>query len=310
VIRLRNSSLVILLFLASISFPLIGLAQESIHLESLRVDIWPEFDRPAVLIIYHIRLSADTTLPTTFQLRIPVQATVHAVAVLDPELGLFITEYDRTVVNEWAVLDISANMYDVQVEFYDALQKDGITRQVAYTWPGDLGVDAFSVLFQNPVGAENLILDPLPESSLIDQYSLLNYLSGTIALAEGETFTLTASYEKTSDELSVSSMVVEPSTPLDETSGQVLWNDVLPWILGGLGVVLIAMGLMVLFGFRPDSNKRIRKLKRRPRLNGEKTKKAKESDGSQALYCKECGRRAKPGDRYCRSCGIRIQPEG
>lgn len=283
-------------------------AQESIRIASLRVDVWPEFDRPAVLVIYHITLAADTSLPAVLNLRVPVQAMVNAVAVVDPSLGLLIADYNRTVAGDWATLTITTTTLEVQVEYYDALVKTGTSRQVVYEWPGDMAVEAFSVVFQNPAGAVNLSLDPAPASSQRDQYDLLNYVTDTVSLAVGETFTLTASYEKADDELSIASMPVEPAAPLEETSGQVAWNDVLPWVLGGLGLVLIILGLLVLFGFLSGTRWRVRKNgKGRPaRHSSREAKIAKESD---QVYCNECGRRAQPGDQFCRSCGTRLRRE-
>jgi len=46
-------------------------AQDDIHLSSVSVDIWPEYDQPAVLVIYHIVLSSDVVLPATLTLHIP-----------------------------------------------------------------------------------------------------------------------------------------------------------------------------------------------------------------------------------------------
>ena len=37
-------------------------AQGKLHFSLVSVDIWPEYDRPAVLMIYHITLAPDTSL--------------------------------------------------------------------------------------------------------------------------------------------------------------------------------------------------------------------------------------------------------
>lgn len=304
---MRRSIALLALIIFLSAFP--TQAQESIRIASLRVDVWPEFDRPAVLVIYHITLAADTSLPAVLNLRVPKQAVVNAVAVEDPSLGLLITDYTRTNAGDWATLSITATTLMVQVEYYDVLVKVGTSRQVVYEWLGDAAVDAFSVVFQNPVGAVNLILDPSPGSSQRDQYDLLNYVTDTISLEEGETFTLQASYEKADDELSVASLPVEPIIPLDETSGQVAWGDLLPWILGGLGLILIVFGLFVLFGFRGRARWRVSKSTKggAARHSSRSAKTAKELA---PIYCNECGRRAEPSDQFCRSCGTRLRREG
>jgi hypothetical protein len=283
-------------------------AQDTIRISSIRVEVWPEFDRPAVLVIYHIKLADDTPLPTILELKIPAQAEVNAVAVVDPSSGLLVTDYGRSVVGNWATLSITATALEVQVEYYDLLVKHGNSRQVVYEWPGNAAVDAFSVSFQNPTGAVNLSIVPEPASSQRDQYDLLNYVTETVSLIEGEKYILTASYEKADDQLSVASMPVEPASPLEKTEGQVVWGDVLPWILGGLGLILIILGLLVLFGFIGGSGWKARK-----RKTGRKSRHLKQKEdrsGAQSpVHCHECGRRAEAGDIFCRSCGTRLRQE-
>jgi hypothetical protein len=284
-------------------------AQSATHISNMRVDIWPEFDHPSVLVIYHITLATDTSLPVVLDLRIPIQATVNAVAEVDPSSGLIIADYSRAVNGEWATLSITARTLDIQVEYYDLLVKDGTTRYVRYEWLGDYSVDSFSVVFQSPIGADNLNIAPSPISSHRDQYDLLNYVTENIFLGENETFTFIASYEKVDDDLSIASLPVEPIVPLENTNGQAAWSDVLPWVLGGAGLVLMVLGLLVLFGFRGDSIKHLLKNKK---LKSERhsLKGAKLIKKIDPVYCNECGRRAEAGDRYCRSCGTQLRHEG
>ena len=46
-------------------------AQDAIRLQQLQVDLWAEYDQPAMLVIYQGTLAPDTPLPTTLTLRLP-----------------------------------------------------------------------------------------------------------------------------------------------------------------------------------------------------------------------------------------------
>jgi hypothetical protein len=284
-------------------------AQEPVRIVSLRVDIWPEFDRPAVLVIYHINLDPATILPAVLTLRVPALAEVNAVAVVDPSLGLLTTNYSRTVIGNWASLVITTSSLAVQVEYYDVLHKSGNIRQIEYEWPGDVAVDALTVVFQNPAGVTNLTINPTPASSERDQYDLLNYVSETISLKAGEVFVLSAQYEKIDDELSIASMPVEPALPLENTGGQIALSDALPWILVGLGVVLLVLGALFLFGFLGKSRGRFPK-KHKGKDVSLQHHKNKQSADQDIVHCHECGRRAQASDVFCRSCGTRLRREG
>jgi hypothetical protein len=283
-------------------------AQESVRIASLRVDIWPEFDRPAVLVIYHISLDPDTILPAVLTLRVPAGADVNAVAIVDPSLGLLTTNYSRTVIGNWASLVITANSLNIQVEYYDVLNKSGNTRQINFQWLGDVAVDALTVVFQNPAGVTNLSINPTPASSERDQYDLLNYISETVSLNAGEVFVVTAQYEKNDDELSIASMPVEPAVALEDTGGQIALSDTLPWILGGLGVVLIVLGTLFLFGFLGHSRGRFPNKHKGKEAHLQRHKN-KQSADQEIVHCHECGRRAESADVFCRSCGTRLRRE-
>ncbi len=292
----------ILLLLTSVSSP--ATAQEQARISELRVDIWPEFDRPAVLVIYRIVLADDITLPVVLNLRVPSQAYVNAVAINDPEMGLLTTTYNRSVVGKWANLAIQVPSRKLQVEYYDALEKNGSTREISYEWPGDAPVDSFQINFHSPSGATDLDLEPAPISVAPDQYDLMNYSFEIIPLEQGETVAFSALYEKADDELGISTMPVEPVIPIEETSGQMVWSDALPWILGGLGLVFIIVGLFFLYGFLGVSGwKHI----------GDKkiTRKRKVQESSiitaAVFHCQLCGRRAQTEDKYCRACGVLLR---
>ena len=282
-------------------------AQDSIHFYSVKVDIWPEFDRPAVLVIYHLTLVEDTILPALVEIRIPAQAEINAVAMVDSTNGLFNAQYERTVDGDWATLSITATSLDFQVEYYDVLVKNGTTRYISFAWPGGIAVDAFTASLQNPTGSTDLQMDPAPVRTENDSYNLPNSITQTLSLSAGEAFTLNAQYEKITDDLSVAGLPVQPSQPLEDTSGQVVWSSILPWVIGGLGLGLIVLGLLVLFSFLRSGqrNGRRGKAKHAGKKGVLPTETMPEKESM--IYCHECGNRARPGDQFCRTCGSRLR---
>jgi hypothetical protein len=117
----------------------------------------------------------------------------------------------------------------------------------------------------------------------------------------GKELAFDVSYKKTTDTLSVSHLEIQPVVVGDKTPGRVSLDNYLPYIIGGLGVVLIAGGLGYYWqSGRTDS----KKSRRRQRVRADREE--NESD----VHCSQCGTRARSGDRFCRTCGSRIrQPE-
>jgi hypothetical protein len=121
---------------------------------------------------------------------------------------------------------------------------------------------------------------------------------GTSNLEAGEQLPIRVSYTKTSDRLTVSDQPLETGEVDENTQGRVSLNNYLPYILGGLGILLILGGGLYFWQTgkgRPSPRKRHRS-------------RDEESDGED-VYCHQCGNRAQAGDRFCRVCGTRLRIE-
>ena len=279
-------------------FPVGAQAQNNISFSSVAVEIWPEFDQPSVLVIYHYNLGADVALPAIIDLRVPIQATVNAVALSDGSGSLITANYERKISGDWAILTLTSTSRDIQVEYYDQYIRQGDTRQYEYVWPGNYPVDAFSINFQQPVGSTALRLTPELGAGVVAADGLTYFNSTIGALPVNQTFSLTIEYQKTTDALSASGQSVQPSAPLADPTNL---TDILPWVLGGLGAILVLGGLVVGFVYwrRGQEKSPGNSRKRRATIQ-------KETPGGDA-YCNQCGKRSQPGDVFCRSCGSRLR---
>jgi hypothetical protein len=291
----------ILLAFLSLSFP-VG-AQAPIRFSAVAVDIWPEYDRPSVLVIDHLTLDAVTALPAEVTLRVPAQAEVWAVAVVDTSGGRINASYDRQVEGDWVALSIMATSPKIQVEYYDQLVKDGAARRIEYRWAGDAAVDAFSVSFQQPVDATDLVLMPVAQSSTVAK-GLTYYQTAPVSLAVGQTYTLTATYQKKNDDLSVSGMPVMAAQPFGQNT---LGNM---WINGVMNVVMGALGGLLLFGIVAGLVIWQRSRRRKASHLRRGVAEAGGEAVNEEVYCSQCGKRAQAGDIFCRTCGTRLRRGG
>ena len=295
-------TLVAVLVTLWITFPVY--AQNTETLGSVGVEIWPEYDQPAVLVIYHISLSSGTTLPEIINLRIPAGAEVSAVAVSDPLRGLLNAPYDRSVQGSWATLKITANFPDIQVEYYDTLEKNGTSRHIVYEWPGDYAVAGFTVTLQQPVGAMNLVIYPTLLLSSVRQDGFTYFASSSQPLQVGQSYTLTVDYQKPTNALSTTGLPVQPVEPLTgATPGRITVTGALPWVLVVFGAILIVVGIVGgLYIWRSGA--------RNLPATGRRPSQPTQVEATNLIYCPKCGKRAQAGDVFCRTCGTRIQNEG
>ena len=287
-------------------------AQEPLHLTTLEVDLWPEYDRPEMLVIYHVKLPADISLPTEVVLLIPAAAgEPNAVAVRQMDGSLLNATYDRQVDGDWAYITVMATMPEIQLEYYDPqLKKENNARAFTFVWKGEYPVDAMTIIIQEPLGASQMQVEPDLGGFMQPQADPMRYYTMEVgAPQKGETVTVGVTYVKDTDVLSVESMQIQSSQQIDEAPESPSdWTTWLPWIIGGAGVALLVGGGVWYWQMnreerKSESPKRGRRAKT-PIKSPEQI--AAESD-DQAVYCHQCGKRAAPGDRFCRACGTKLR---
>jgi hypothetical protein len=277
-------------------------AQGQPSLSSVEVWIWPEYDRPSVLVIQHMLVSPETSLPAMMTFRIPAAAEKpFAMAIGQTPQTVADTPYTLETNGNWVNVTVEVTGPAIQLEYYDpSLSKNGKDREYSYEWLSDYAVKGFHVELQQPFDASVVQTRPaLPDvKTILDG---LTYHTGDFGpLAAGKSFTLTVNYQKDSDALSISFINVQPSAPVDEnTAGRVSLQTYLPWLIAGLGVLMIAGGLY--YYFRGTVRPRPSHSRRRHTASEETT--------NEQTYCPQCGTRARNGDRFCRTCGTRLRTE-
>ncbi len=286
-------------------------AASKLTIAKLQVDIWPEFDRPNVLVIYHITLAPDTSLPASMTLHIPEQTGgPYNLAMKDADGLLYNLEYKNPVMeNGLLAVTFTTPTPEIQLEYYDpALKRQGSTRSYEYRWTGEYAVQSFTVVVQQPAHATNMQIQP-DMGSGSKASDGFNYFSKAIGqVDETSSVFIRLSYDKPDDSLSSTSQPVQPVQAVSvKTSGRISFSDALPWALGLLGLVLIMAGLL---WYWQSGNRRVSEYYRHNRRAGAPSPRqtaGAAATSRTAVYCHRCGRMANSGDVFCRSCGARLR---
>ena len=284
-------------------------AQAGTTFGSLDVALWPEYDRQGnVLVIYKITLPPSVSLPADLTLRIPAAAgEPNAVAIQEADGMLRDVNYQRQVNGEWAEINFTATMPEIQFEYYDpALEKQGAQRNYEYRWPGDYPVDFLTIEVQQPLGASQMQFSPATDSSETRSDGLVYFTKRVGDSPGGQIISQQVSYQKESDALTAGEQQVQPSAPMSASpSTQGSLRAALPWVLGLLGVTLLVGGAV--WYWQSGKDKESGKPRRRRRSADSQPQPAGAAEGH--IYCHQCGKRAAPGDRFCRTCGTKLRIE-
>jgi hypothetical protein len=278
-------------------------AQGEVEFSAVEIDLWPEYDRPAVLVIQRFSLASEISLPASLTIRIPATATVNAVASMEVGGALVNIGYGQQIQGEWEIISFSTASRDNQIEYYDELIMSETSRHYVFLWPGDYAVDSFIIQFQMPMDASNLQSKPALPNSNTGADGLSYHSAEFGPLAADQAFSLDVTYQKTTDTLSAPSLDIQPSENPANTTGRVTLMQYMPWVLGILGVILIIFGLVA--GLLYWQGRRKNLTGDRRQRHASRVEKPEESTAE--IYCHQCGRRAQSGDVFCRACGMRLR---
>jgi len=298
--------LTILALLICVIIPRPVQAQTDVTIQTLAVEIWPEYDQPSVLVIYRITLSPQVKLPAELTLRIPRSAKAPSAVAEQTANGLFNLNFTAAGEDgDWLLFSFTTTLPQLQMEYYDpGLTNAGGERSYSYRWPGDYTVQDLSIKVQQPPTATAMSLEPSTGTSGpgADGLTYFNVPVGNVA--SGGTFKLDITYTKTDDLLTQPQTfeAVTPAAPVNaSTPGRVTFNEVIPWVLGVLGLGLIGVGVIwyIRTGKQPANAS--------PRPKRASAEPAAAPTQGEGIFCHQCGKRAGPGDVFCRACGAKLR---
>ena len=281
--------------------------QANIVLSDLGIDVWPDYDRPGVLVIYRATLAPETSRPARLVFRIPASAGLpSAVAERPPGGQLMTLQYVRTVDGDTALIELTASQPLVQLEYYDPLiERDGANRSFSLTWHGDFEVQDFEISLQQPHLAQNFTTVPEAPVATASGDGLVYHALSRVGVARGETIQVQASYEKASDQLSVETLAPSSTPPPTPASVPTAVAGGAAAPAGGAGRVavgaLLAAAAAVVIGLIFRTRQQAGKAS--PSTSPGRAIPPESSSESKREFCTQCGSGVIRGDRFCRSCG-------
>lgn len=305
----KTLPLLTLLLIASVAGSLLVIgtveAQDTpVELEWLTVDLWPDFDRPAVLVLVTGSLPPEVTLPVEIAVPLPPGADVNAVARIDASDSM-LADLDPVIGDEFVTFTLPDRRF--RVEYYYPYETSGLQRSFTFNWfAPQLTVRDLSLAVQEPALAEEMNTDPATEAVTQGNDQLDYYNLPDQAVPGGESYMVDVTYEMGEDRLTAAvaeELPAAPETTAAPTDGGFDFDW--PVVLGITGGLLIGVALAwQLFGDRLTG----RATPRKPRPNRVQAQATTHREGGGAArFCHNCGEQTQPGDRFCRECGTRLK---
>jgi hypothetical protein len=285
-------------------------------LAHLEIALWPEYDRPEVLVIFRSQLPDSQPLPAavTFNLPSTVPA-LNAVAYLDESRNTLVNvpQFTFSPGNGGKTLSFSTPARRFQFEYYAAalLSKQGQGRilSFSFTTSNDVADGVFEV--QQPAGATAYASDPPPSTTETRPDGLAYAVYQLGAMPAGQARSLRATYSRTTDDRSVKTLGINVATSSDQPAVEVGGATGLPT---NVALILIAAGILLVGGTggywmwsrrpagrepaahnlpHPASRQAPPDKRPQPLTIGQK----------RAAYCHRCGAHFRDDAQFCHACG-------
>jgi hypothetical protein len=279
-----------------------------VKFSSLQIQIWPEYDKPEVLVIYRIILDPGTKLPARIAVSIPIASgEPNSVAFRDPADGnLYNLQYSLMNKDDRVKVLFDATAYEIQFEYYDpGLTKTETNREYRFSWVDEFDVNELSFQVQQPLHATQMSIQPSMTKSFIGDDGITYFTSNAGSVTAGTTISIVVKYQKSDDQLTAEGILLEPSAPLDaRTTGRNTMGEYLPYLLGGLGLLALAGFFWWLWLMEHSPRSGDRSHRHRPKIS------LRQATEDENIYCHQCGQRAQAGDVFCRACGTKLRKIG
>lgn len=286
--------------------PAIAYAQAAANprLSALGVEIWPEYDRPAALVILRAALAEGVKLPATVTLRLPAASGGPAAVAYSTTAdgSLLNLKHSRTDGPEYVTLKFETPERFIHVEFYEPIATTAPARTFRYVWPADLAADRVTVTVQEPALASDISVEPALAGTATGTEGLTYRTADLGAREAGKPLPIAVRYTKADARPSADILKLKnpaagaepaPSAPpvlAPAPAASAKSSDQDGWLVAISGMALLSIaGITLLFWWwRRQSSAPV------------------PAAGAKSKYCGKCGTPQTPGNKFCGNCGAKI----
>jgi hypothetical protein len=282
-----------LIVLVILMLPVAGHTQGKVTtIDSLTIELWPDYDRASVLVLLTGALPADTTLPATVTLPIPETAHLNAVARIDSSDGKMKDDISSSPVPDG--LSFITPDLRFRLEYYLPYTLDNNQRTFSFSWLASISVNKFKLKIQRPLFASQFTTEPASINVFSGEDGLTYYTFPEKVVPAGQSFSVRVDYTMSTDQLSVehlaqsSSGVQKPGFPSTSKTGTDVNWPLLVVVAGGLIIVMVFVWKIAIR--RAESKRPI-------------THHAAAQNKSYSKFCSNCDNPVDEDDKFCSKCG-------
>lgn len=298
--RLFAWFILLFIFVGINHYPPTAVAQtEAVTVERLAIDLWPDYDSPAVLVLLTGTLASNTPLPATLTMPLPAQAELHAVARITSD-NMMTDDVDFDVSNNQLRFTLPDSRF--RVEYYLPYTAVDDQHSIQFVWQVPFHVNQLELAVQRPLAASDLQTEPAAVSIGPESDGLTYHILPVTAVAANQPYTVQVSYTMPQASLSINGVQTAP--PLDPS--------ILPtpdaninWALWLAVVGALFIGVALVWQVANQAKSQAKPKPKHPTAVAKPSVQAAKQTAT-PRFCRQCGKPLVAGDKFCRQCGTAV----
>jgi hypothetical protein len=265
-------------------------------IDTLDIDIWPDYDQASVLVLLTGTLPGATQLPASVTLPLPEAARLNAVARIDRMDGSMKDDIFSSTDPPGMLTFITPDLR-FRMEYYLPYTVNENQRSFDYNWLAAVSVNNFQLRVQRPSFAGTLNTRPAAANIAMSGDGFEYHTFPVRAVPAGQSFSLRVDYNMTTAQLSATSIpppdtsMQAPALPAAPGTGPGISWALAAVLTGGL-VIVVALIWQI--------------ASRRPAPSIRKPVDSRVEKRSRAKFCRDCGEPIDKGDKFCSACGLEL----
>jgi hypothetical protein len=280
-------------------------AQDPNRLSSLKISLWPEYDRPTVLVILNGTLADKGNLPRDVSVVVPTLADVVVTTYVNTDGRQAPEQVFKTAdLNDGTKrITFSIATAEYWVEYYDDLVRGAPDKTIAFALKSPSAADLVSFEIQQPVRASNLTSTPSSQLMRTEPDGLSYYGLQLANIAAGQAINAQIKYTRTETRLSRD--LITPAATNSAPIGTLEQPGASQNIFFAVAAVVLGIAAAIGFFVLRQRNTRpalVRQPSRRAQANPRRERAA---NPKTSAFCPQCGRALSTEDNFCPRCGTK-----
>ncbi|MCH7819912.1 MAG: zinc ribbon domain-containing protein [Candidatus Marinimicrobia bacterium] len=266
------------------------------EVSSLKIDLWPEYDKPMVLVMIDGWIAESVELPIEVRLSVMEGGSVHMGCSITPAGGHIHESFKEGTDGDGNYVTFVLRERQFHLEYYYNSFRDTPFRKFDYYFKSPFNISNVQVEIKEPLGSTGFILNPPSKFPMKNRSGITIHSLNIGEVKIGEEIIISAEYSKND--------LIPSNKRVNKFSSTVDTYKFLTILFGSILFILLGYAAFR-WSSAPSNTDKKHKKKSKKHKNRQPIM-SKSTDQNRINFCFQCGNELKSPFHYCGVCGTKI----